>query len=173
VSLTPVEILQARREAMQIPLTSKTKETLKAILSELATAGIIIGDRRARQAVSVAKASAYMSGATQVDPEHLEPLSHVLWAEPQEQPYKAAAIVMKKCNPSAAKINKLLGEAEEIVQGVDVKQTDKVIEAIKKLNVIGDELGSIKESERRDAALEFVQEHAKNLKIAATESFGI
>lgn len=171
VKLTPADILKARAEAMQIPFTKRTKDVLKAILSDLQANGIVVGDRRARWSVSVAKAAAYLAGSTQVDPEHLEILSHVLWAEPIEQPVKATAIIMKRANPQAAQIAKLLGEAEEIVASTPTNDLPVVIAATKKLEDIGEKLDALKQSERRDAAIEFVEGHYKELKMKAIGGF--
>jgi succinate dehydrogenase/fumarate reductase flavoprotein subunit len=102
----------------------------------------------------------------------LEVLSHVLWSEPIEQPAKAAALIMKRCNPAAAQIQKLLGEAEDIVGNTNPKQLDECIASIKKLQEIHAKLDAMKESERRNAALEFADEHIKNLKVAATAGIG-
>lgn len=171
VSLTPADILKARSEALQIPFTTNAKDVLKAILEDLAQAGIIVGDRRQRWSVSVARAAAYLAGDKQVDPEHLEVLCHVLWAEPIEQPLKAAAIIMKKANPSAAQVTKLLGEAEEVVANCPVKDLGKCIAAVKQLDEIKSKLDGIKDSDRKAAALEFVEEHGKNLRRAAMGGF--
>jgi MoxR-like ATPase len=167
VKLTPQEIRQARAEAMQLPFTKRCKEVLKDILGDLQKEGIIVGDRRQRWSVSVARAAAYMAGSDRVEPVHLEVLQHVLWAEPIEQPLKAAAIVMKRANPAAAQITKLLGEAEEIVQNTDAKDLPVVIGNVKKLDEIKGKLESMADSDRRDAALDFVVEHSKNLRKAA------
>ncbi|MFO0801964.1 MAG: hypothetical protein U0791_02405 [Gemmataceae bacterium] len=40
------------------------------------------GDRRQMKAVAAARAYAWLNGATQVEPEHLEVLASVLWDDP-------------------------------------------------------------------------------------------
>ena len=44
---------------------------------------------------AVAQAFAYLEGATQVEPEHLEVLQHVLWEGPLEQPQKCAQVIAR------------------------------------------------------------------------------
>jgi MoxR-like ATPase len=167
VQLTPAEVRQARSEAMQIPWSARAKEVLKEVLGELRKEGIHVGDRRQRWSISVARAAAYLAGSPKVDPEHLEILCHVLWAEPIEQPQKATAVIMKKANPTAAKITQWLGEAQEIVANTNTKDLPQVIASVKKLDEIKEKLESIKDSERKEAAMEFVVEHGKTLRTAA------
>jgi MoxR-like ATPase len=167
VQLTPAEVVQAQKEAMQIPWSARAKEVLKEVLGELRAQGIHVGDRRQRWSISVARAAAYLAGSAKVDPEHLEILCHVLWAEPIEQPQKATAIIMKKANPTAAKITQWLGEAQEIVANTNTKDLPQVIASVKKLDEIKEKLESIKDSERKEAAMEFVVEHGKTLRTAA------
>jgi MoxR-like ATPase len=168
VSLSPAEVLKARSEAMQLPFTARCKEVLHDILEELPANGIVIGDRRQRWAVSVARAAAYLAGNDKVEPENLEVLTNVLWAEPIEQPTKAYAIIMKKANPAAAQITKLLGEAEDIVANTtNTKDLPVVIASSKKLDEIREKLEGMKDSDRKTAAVEFVVQHTKTLKLAA------
>jgi MoxR-like ATPase len=81
-TITPEEIQQARAEALALPWGEDAKQTLEAILKELAREGIQPGDRRQFKSVAVAQAFAYLSGADQVEPEHLEVLASVLWDDP-------------------------------------------------------------------------------------------
>ena len=55
------------------------------MLRELAREGVQPGDRRQVKAVAAARAFAWLHGAEQVEPEHLEVLASVLWDDPQEQ----------------------------------------------------------------------------------------
>lgn len=164
VSLTPAEILQARADAMQLPFTANAKDVLKNILVRLQGEGIKVGDRRMRWSVSVAKANAYLQGAQAVEPEHLEALAHVLWSEPVEQPAKAAALILKLANPAAAQITKYLGEAQDIVGSIAKDaDTGTIVAQAKKLNEIKSKLEGLKDSDRKTVALEFINEHAKEL----------
>lgn len=167
VTLTPAEIRQARQEAMTIPFSQQTKDVLKLILQDLQNAGIVVGDRRQRWSVGVARAAAYLAGASAVEPDHLEILKHVLWAEPIEQPAKVEPIIMKRANPSAAKVIKLLGDAEDVVNNTNTKDLTATITSSKKLEEIQDQLEGMKDSDRKAAAMEFVTEHIRSLKLAA------
>jgi MoxR-like ATPase len=169
VRLAPQEVLQARTEASALPFTAHAIDVLEEILAELHKEGIAIGDRRQKWAVSVARAGAYLAGNAAVEAEDLEILQHVLWSEPMEQPAKAAVIVMKKANPTAAQVTNMLGQAQEIVSNTNTKDLPSVIEATKKLADIKKKLAAMKDSERRDAALEFVTDNDRNLRKIAMD----
>ncbi|HJZ59529.1 MAG TPA: hypothetical protein VKE74_31585, partial [Gemmataceae bacterium] len=94
-TVTPAEVDQAHREATGLGWSDEAKDALETILRELAKEGIQPGDRRQFKAVAAAQAFAWLDGAEQVEPEHLEVLASVLWDDPVEQPEKAAQVIAR------------------------------------------------------------------------------
>ncbi|MCL5460088.1 hypothetical protein M3M33_15735, partial [Loigolactobacillus coryniformis] len=79
VSLSTAELDAAQAAAGALPWSAEAMDTLDTIVRELQREGIRPGDRRERKAVGVVQAAAWLSGATEVMPEHLEVLADVLW----------------------------------------------------------------------------------------------
>jgi MoxR-like ATPase len=82
-SITPDEVRTAHATATALPWSKDAREALEAILAELAREGVRPGDRRQFKAVGAAAAYAWLCGAPEVRPEHLEVLAHVLWDAPE------------------------------------------------------------------------------------------
>ena len=89
--------------------------------------------RRQHLCVSACQAFAYLSGETQVLPEHLEMAQHILWDDPTEQPQKCAAIIARIANPVGMRINSLLLECESIVAGCQPSDLAQAATAAAKL----------------------------------------
>lgn len=153
--LTLAEVEQAHNEAMILPLQDQCKRDLWKILEELSKEGIEPGDRRIYQSLSAIRSYAYLLGAQEVATEHLEILAHVLWQDPLEQAQKAGRIIAKISNPTGARINELLLQAEEILE----KSTP--VDCVPKLQQIQKELGELPENTRKGQALKEVGEYIK------------
>ncbi len=165
--LSTAELEQAREEVKTVGWKQEAVGQLKEILRELKKEGIIPGDRRKYKAVGVARAAAWLDGAPEVESNHLEVLSHVLWDDPGEQPKKCAQIVARIANPVGLQINSLLLEAEEIINGIDMKELAQTIPAVKKLEEIQKQLGKIKGNGRAAKALTYVQKKIKEIRLSA------
>jgi MoxR-like ATPase len=169
-SATPAEIDQAHADALALPWTGEGKDALETILRELAREGIQPGDRRQFKAVAAAQAFAYLSGADQVLPEHLEVLAHVLWDSPEEQPAKVAQVVAKVANPTGMRVNQLLLEVEQILSATDVRQLAQAATATAKLQEIDRQLAALKGDGRVERARAYVREQIKKVKLASIEA---
>ena len=123
--ITLKDLEYAQKEAMALIYSDSAKVALLRIMEELREEGIYVSDRRARKAVKVGKAAAYMAGASQVEPIHLEPLQHVLWDEPTEQPAKCAQVVSRISNPIGTEITGIISEVEEIIKDAFREQEPK------------------------------------------------
>jgi MoxR-like ATPase len=168
--ITAEEIDTAHAAARALPWSDEAKEALAEVLRELAKEGIQPGDRRQFKAVGAAQAFAYLGGADQVEPEHLEVLAHVLWDSPEEQPEKAAAVVGRVANPTGMQVNGLLLEVEEVLAGTDVKQLAQAAAAAAKLQEVHKRLGALRGADARVArAREYVQEQIKRIRLASIE----
>ena len=126
--------------AAALPVSADARAVLAQILDELAGAGVRPGDRRSRKSVAVARAAAYLDGAAEVQPHHLEDLAMVLWSDP-DQADKAGEIISRIANPVGARINEILRAVDEAVQGATAADTRMA--AIKKLEESEREVGKL------------------------------
>jgi len=131
--LTPIEVDKARSDAMSLPWSDAAKVAFQQVLSALRAEAITPGDRRLRKSVKATQAFAYLAGATQVLPDHLEILADVLWDDPATQMKEAAKIIGKVANPAGLVVNQLLSEAQQVINKVNVKDMTEATVAIKKL----------------------------------------
>jgi MoxR-like ATPase len=153
-----------------LALTRDAREALVNITGALRSEGIEPSDRRLKKAKKVARASAYIQGASEVQPEHMEVLAHVLWNDPREQPQKAAEVVLKIANPTGAVVNGLLAEASQVIDSCDPKDVSSGAVAIKKLKDIHGRLKSVSGGNgRAKKVLEYVEREGKRIKIAYME----
>ena len=163
----------AQREAMALIYSDSAKVALLRIMEELREEGIYISDRRARKAVKVGKAAAYMAGASQVEPIHLEPLQHVLWDEPTEQPAKCAQVVSRISNPIGTEITGIISEVEEIIKDAFREQEPKEdantyagfqLTNCKKLKECSQRLNALNGNGRAVKAREYVEKKLEDLR---------
>jgi len=169
-TLTPEELTQANAEASVLPWTEAAKAAFVDILRTAKQEGIVPGDRRCRKSVGVAQAFAWLNGASAVEKDHLEILSHVLWDDPAEQPDKLAKIVGKIANPQAMRVNSLLMEAEQLCGRTDLHDLADCATACKKLAEIRGKLIDMPGSKAKLAA-EHVESEVKRIRLATVEAF--
>ena len=155
-SITIKEVDKATEEAMNLPWSERAKDTYDDILDALNEQGIFPGDRRMIKSEKACQAMAYISGAKQVEPEHLEILAHTLWDDPEEQPLKCARIVVKLANPEAAKVNELLSQVSDVIA------QNSPTDAVPKLQEIQKEFKTMS-SERAQQAQEHIQKEIGRL----------
>jgi MoxR-like ATPase len=153
-TITQAELERAHREAMALPFSPGARKALWSILEEINKEGVFPGDRRVTKSVGAARAFAYLRGASEVLPEHLEILAHVLWDDPTEQPGKVAKVVARIANPAGMQVNSLLAQVE------DVLDKEKPTAAVPKLQVILKELQGIKD-QRALKAVAYVESQIK------------
>ncbi len=169
-TISPGEIEQAHQEAMLLPWTNDAKQALWAILEELNVQGIFPGDRRIYKSVGAARASAYLNGGTEVFPEHLEVLSHVLWDDPTEQPSKCEKVVARIANPLNVEVMNLndqadgaVDEAEKQLKGSSALQDREGVcrGVIAKLDEIKRSLSILRQDVKRNKVLDKVEDMKK------------
>ncbi|TWT58944.1 ATPase RavA [Thalassoglobus neptunius] len=115
------DIDAAVAESASIPWSESGKEAYLKILDRLRSEGIRPSDRRCRKSARLARAAAWLRGASEVLPEHLEVLQHALWEDPVEHPQKVSEVVIEVSNPGAKKLAQLLVEARELVESVNTR----------------------------------------------------
>jgi MoxR-like ATPase len=169
-TVTPAEVESARRQAAELPWSAAAKEALEAILKELAREGIRPGDRRQVKTVNVVRAFAYLTGADDVQPEHLEVARHCLWDSPEEQPLKAAQVIARVANPPGMRVTQLLLEAEGVLTAADPKNLADAAKAAAKLGEIEKQLAGLKGNGRAEKARAYLKGQLRMLKLASLES---
>lgn len=164
--ITPDEIDRARADASALPYSEAAKEAFLEIVRRLNAEGIRPGDRRRYKAVGAARAYAYLCGATEVEPIHLETLVNVLWDDPREQPGKAAEVILSIANPDGQRVSALLDEAEEIARGYNRNNLTSYASADSKLQEIVKKLRAIGDNPRAVKAVAYVKEEVKRIRLA-------
>jgi MoxR-like ATPase len=169
-TVTPAEVEEARRAAGAVPWSSGAKEAMEAVLRELSREGVQPGDRRQFKTVGVVRAFAYLCGADEVRPEHLEVAQHTLWDSPEEQPIKVAQVIAKIANPTGMRVTQLLLEVESVLAATDVRNLADAAKAAAKLAEIDKQLGALSGSGRVEKARLYLKEQLKKLKLASIEA---
>jgi MoxR-like ATPase len=164
-SVTPAELDQAHAEALALPWSAEAKDALEAVVRELGREGIKPGDRRQRKSVRACQAFAYLDGAAQVGPEHLEVLAQCLWDDHQEQPQKVAAVVAKVASPPGMRVSALLLEAEGVVAAADTRDLARAATAAAKLQEVDRQLAALKADARLSRARAHVQGLLKQVRL--------
>ncbi len=169
-TITPVEVEEARRTATALPWSNHAKEALELILKELAREGIQPGDRRQFKTIGVVRAFAYLNGADEVLPEHLEVAQFCLWDDPIEHPQKVSQIIARIANPTGMRVTQLLLEVESVLAGADVRNLADAAKAAAKLGEVDKQLAGLSGNGRVEKARLYVREQLKKLKLASIEA---
>ncbi len=140
------------------------------MLTELAKEGIRPGDRRQFKTVNVVRAFAYLSGADEVRPEHLEVAQHCLWDVPEEQPQKTAQVIARIANPTGMRVTQLLLEVESVLAATDVRNMADAAKAAAKLGEIDRQLSSLSGNGRLEKARGYLKDQLRKLKLASIEA---
>ena len=169
--ITPAEVEQARYEAAALPWSPDAKGALETILLELAKEGIRPGDRRQFKTVGAVRAYAYLCGATDVRPEHLEVARHCLWDVPGEQPRKVAEVIARVANPAGMRVTQLLLEVEGVLAVADPRNLAEAAKAAAKLAEVDRQLAGLAGGNGRvDSARDYLKDQLKKLKLASIEA---
>lgn len=169
-TITPAEVEHARRTAQTLPWSNEAKSALETILLELAREGIQPGDRRQFKTVSVIRAFAYLNGATEVQPEHIEVAQHTLWDHHEEQPQKVAQVIAKVANPTGMRVTQFLLETEQVISACDVRNLADAAKAAAKLAEIDRQLAGLRGNGRLEQARAYLKEQLRKLKLASIEA---
>ena len=165
--VSPTEIDEARRQARDLPWSDEARDALGQVLTELAREGVRPGDRRQFKTVGVVRAFAWLCGADEVLPEHLEIARHCLWDVPDEQPEVVARVIARVANPAGMRVAQLLVEAEDVLAAADVRDLADAARAAAKLGEIDRQLAGLAGNPRAEAARAYVRDQIKTLKLAS------
>ena len=116
------------------------------------------------------RAFAYLSGADEVRPEHLEVAQHTLWDDPAEQPLKVAQVIARIANPAGMRVTQLLLEVESVLAATDVRNLADAAKAAAKLAEIDRQLSTLPGNGRVEKARLYLKEQLKKLKLASIEA---
>lgn len=169
-TITPAEVEQAHREVNAVPWSKGAQEALETVLRELSREGVVPGDRRQFKAVTAVQAFAYLNGAEEVRPEHLEVAQHCLWDTPDEQPQKVAQVIAKVANPTGMRVTQLLLEVESVLAATDVRNLAEAAKAAAKLGEIDKQLAALSGNGRLEKARAYLKDQLKKLKLASIEA---
>lgn len=171
VTLAAAELDAARAEAAALPWSDEAVATFDQIVRDLSREGIEPGDRRERKAVGVVQAAAWLQGAAEVQPEHLEVLADVLWDDPAEHQRKCREVVAKLSNPSGHAIATLVAEAEEVVATCNTAELLHIVKAAQKLAEIAGKLKPMAATNPKAArVLKDIAQKEQALKTASFEA---
>ena len=168
-SLSAHELIAARLDAQGLVWSKEAKQALESILDELARQGVKPSDRRQFKSVSIVQAYAWLNGAEEVQPEHLEILTHVLWVD-HEEAAKVRAVIMQVAAPIGMKVSGLIGETEQILSSVNTKDLGATATAASKLSEIQKSLKAMKEHPKALAAIAYVKEKITELRLKSLDS---
>jgi MoxR-like ATPase len=165
------EVEEARQQALSLPWSGAAREAMETVLKELAKEGVVPGDRRQFKTVGVVQAFAYLSGADEVRPEHLEVAQHALWDSPKgEQPRTVAQVIARVANPAGMRVTQLLLEVESVLAAADVRNLADAAKAAAKLAEIDKQLAALSSNGRAEKARAYVKDQLKKLKLASIEA---
>ncbi len=172
IQLSSQELDFAIREAEQLPVPASVREVFHEFIREAEKAGVRPGDRRRRQAVSAVKAFAFLNGADEVEPDHLEILEHVWWDDPTEQPTTVSMLLAKLVQPVGSTVSRILSDVEETMRPLRQKPAlDEMMAGQRKLKDMAKELEQFGDrgGGRAKQALAYLQEQMLNIKKTAMD----
>lgn len=169
------EIEQAAREVEAVVIPNEVLDTLAEVRDKLKDKAIYPSDRRFVQALRIVQAAAWLDGATEADIEHLRPLRHVLWSDPESAPV-VEELLIGLANPLDIEIMRIQADLSKLSAEIDSVIGDDVDEEMRqrtgslifdKITQAKDELkdisGQLKGSKRRSAKLNAAANQVLNL----------
>jgi MoxR-like ATPase len=169
-NLSAHELTAARLDAQGLSWSKEAKVALESILDELSRQGVKPSDRRIFKSVAIVQAYAWLNGAEEVQPEHLEVLQHVLWNDHTEEASKVRAVIMTIAAPISMKVNGLISEIEQIVSGVNPKDLAQSALAASKLGEIQKSLKLMKGHAKAETALAYLKDQITQLRLKSLDS---
>lgn len=143
---TVQDLDNAHSGAMALQFSNDAKEAYKEVMLKLMAEGIRPSERRCREGTKVCRAEAYLNGASQVEPIHLDILKYVLFQH-EKQRAKCEEIVTKTCNPAAAALQEYIQAVAEILdQSGDGEEG--ITNRLRKLDQIKNKVRSLQQSDK-------------------------
>jgi len=168
-SLSGHELIAARLDTQGLVWSKEAKQALESILDELSRQNVRPSDRRQYKSVAIVQAFAWLSGAEEVQPEHLEILQHVLWSD-HEEATKVRSVIMQIAAPVGMKVSGLIGETEQILSSVNTKDLGATATAASKLSEIQKSLKAMEDHPKALAAIAYIKEKIIELRLKSLDS---
>ena len=168
-SLSAHELIAARLDAQGLPWSKEAKQALESVLDELSRQGVKPSDRRQFKSIAVVQGYAWLQGAEEVQPEHLEILQHVLWGD-HEEAAKVRSVILQIAAPVGMKVNGLISEIEQVLSSVDPKDLGQAATAAAKLSEINKTLKGLKSHPKASAAIAYLKEKITELRLKSLDS---
>lgn len=169
------EVEQAKKEVDAVTIPGDVLEALADVRDKLKAMSIFPSSRRFMISRSIVKARAWLDGETEADIEHLRPLKHVLWVEP-DQFKKVDELVTGLSNPIdlevmeiQAGLSGLSSELDKVIAdpGDAVQARRKCTEIFDKIEITMEEMRGInkrlKGSKRRSDKMSVAKEQMVGL----------
>lgn len=166
-TISKIELDAMIAEAEKVKTESIESDALE-ILFKLKTAGVIVSDRRFKDAMSVIRAVAYISGRSEAIQDDLAILQHIFWSKPDEIKI-VQQHVLSVANPFANRALELDGVINDMAKAIkQFKEAtpesfeiyNKIIKLKKQME---SEIKKAKEAKKSTAALEKVKERTEDL----------
>ena len=109
-TLSLADLQAAQAEVAALPLAPAAVDAIVALREALAAEGISASDRRWRESLAILRAHAWLAGRARVEVADLEPLAHVLWAQPEDRA-KVRGRVLGLAAPAYARALEILDAA--------------------------------------------------------------
>lgn len=112
------DVLAAQDAAALVPVTPEADDAFIDILVKLAAQDIVPSGRRIAKMRRIAQAQAWLRGATEVGPGHLDFLCNTLWSDPKQRP-TVNRIVLGAAAPLRGEAIKLADDVATLYDGLN------------------------------------------------------
>lgn len=114
-TITLEELEEAQEEVLKVKIPETVGSTVYDIRADLGVDGVVVSDRRMKQARKPLQALAWLDGRDVVSDDDFRILEHMLWTQPQEQK-RVAKVIRKHTNPLEIKVQEIMDVTEDISQ---------------------------------------------------------
>lgn len=111
--MTLNELRAAQQEVKNVEIPEALYDTLYEIRADLEMEGVVVSDRRFRQALRALQSMAWVEGRTLVTDDDFRILQHMFWTNPQEVK-RVARVILQHTNPLELEADEIIDFAEEI-----------------------------------------------------------
>jgi MoxR-like ATPase len=142
------DLVLAQQTVKDMPLSDEGKESLMLLWQMLREEGIIVSDRRLKQALQVMAAESYLSDADEITANSLIVAEHLMWDDPDK--IRTVKQIVRQCvDPTGAKAQDIWAAAQEAIATINVDETltrDELIQVAQQLNQMNIELKGMKQT---------------------------
>lgn len=160
------DIDTAQSEASRLPVSRKAKDAVVEIIAKLSTENCRPSDRRARASIGVAKAAAWLRGATEVEPIDLVPLMHTLWVTPSHRD-TTEEIVLTVSNPGQRALLEAIREFDSITLP-DKPDYEQLSDILPKMTEIASKASPFKDTPQGRDLIDRVKKTVHDLQVRAS-----